>query len=937
MKKTLLSFCMLLFVACTTEKFDPTDIWNNINSLDKRVTELEELCQQMNTNIGSLQTIVSAIEKQDYIKNVSPVSEGGTVIGYTITFAHSGTVTIYHGKDGAKGETGDKGEKGDKGETGAVGPQGPQGEQGEKGEAGETPVIGVAKDTDGVYYWTLNGSWLVDESGSKIPTTGKGGVQGETGVTGPQGATGATGPQGPQGEQGETGATGPQGPQGEAGKDGITPQLKIEDGRWLVSYDNGRSWVDVGQATGDQGPQGETGATGPQGPQGEQGDQGVQGPQGNPGVSGDSMFTDINYSNSDYVLFVLSNGQQFKIPTWSAFEELKKECEQMNANIQALQTVVAALQNNDYVTSVTPIYDGAAEIGYIINFSKGGKATIYHGRDGEKGDTGAVGPQGEQGEKGEAGETPVIGVAKDTDGVYYWTLNGGWLVDEVGNKIPTTGKDGAQGETGATGPQGDQGVTGPQGVQGETGKDGVTPQLKIEDGRWLVSYDSGQSWADVGQATGDQGPQGATGATGSQGPQGEQGIQGEPGKDGDSFFQSVATDNPDYVVITLIDGQQFKIPTWSAFESLKEQCEQMNTNIQALQTVVAALQNNDYVTSVTPIYDGVTEIGYVINFSKGGKATIYHGRDGEKGDTGAVGPQGPHGEQGEKGEAGETPVIGVAKDTDGVYYWTLNGSWLVDESSNKIPTTGKDGADGSQGATGSTGPQGPQGEQGETGATGPQGPQGEAGKDGITPQLKIEDGRWLISYDNGQSWVDVGQATGDQGPQGSQGETGTTGPQGPQGEQGIQGEPGKDGDSFFQSVTQDEDNVYMILADGTTLTVSKTPPPAATLVLTKTTGFTATFGGTIMKKSLDLKVTVYYSTTPDLTVYKNRGRVSVTEFSGEAFTLKLTGLGAETTYYYFTEVISNGTVKYSKVNSFRTGKADSYVDWEEGENVGGEI
>lgn len=338
--------------------------------------------------------------------------------------------------------------------------------------------------------------------------------------------------------------------------------------------------------------------------------------------------------------------------------------------------------------------------------------------------------------------------------------------------------------------------------------------------------------------------------------------------------------------------------------SLEEQCRRMNSNIEALQTIVAALQNNDYVTSVTPIYEGATEIGYVITFSKGGKATIYHGKDGAKGE------QGEKGEQGDKGEAGATPVIGVAKDTDGVYYWTLNGNWLVDEAGNKIPTTGKDGADGVQG---------------ETGATGPQGPQGEAGKDGITPQLKIENGRWLVSYDNGQSWVDVGQATGDQGPQGEQGE------------QGIQGEAGKNGDSFFQSVTQDEDNVYLTLADGTILTISKTPPPAATLVLDKTTGFTATFNGTVVKKSLDLKVTVYYSTVSNLTIYKNKGKVSVTEFNGDSFVLKLTGLAAETTYYYFTEIISNGTVKYSDISSFQTGKADSYVDWEEGENVGGDI
>jgi hypothetical protein len=214
------------------------------------------------------------------------------------------------------------------------------------------------------------------------------------------------------------------------------------------------------------------------------------------------------------------------------------------------------------------------------------------------------------------------------------------------------------------------------------------------------------------------------------------------------------------------------------------------------------------------------------------------------------------------------------------------------------------------------GTDGAKGEQGETGPQGPQGEQGVAGVDGITPQLKIENGKWYISYDKGASWEDVGQATGDQGPQ---------------------GEAGQDGDSFFQSVTQDEENVYLTLADGTKFSVPKTPSAAAVLTLANTTGFTATFNGTVIRSSLDLKVTVYYSTTPDLTVYKNKGKASVTEFSGDSFTLKLSGLGAETTYYYFTEVISNGTVKYSTVNTFRTGKADSYVDWEEGDHVGGEI
>ena len=598
---------------------------------------------------------------------------------------------------------------------------------------------------------------------------------------------------------------------------------------------------------------------------------------------------------------------------------LEKMCREMNTNIGSLQSIVYAIQNNDYISSVVPIYEGGNEVGYIINFTKSGKVTIYHGKDGAKGDKGETGDKGDKGEQGEAGvdgQTPVIGIKQDTDGIYYWTLNGSWLLSD-GQKVKAVGTDGAKGEQGEAGPQG------PQGEQGIAGIDGITPQLKIVDGRWFISYDKGVTWEDVGQATGDQGPQGDKGdqgdqgETGPQGPQGEQGVQGEqgkPGVSGDSMFTDINYSNNDYVIFTLSNGEQFKIPTWSAFEALKKECEQMNANIVALQTVVSALENKDYVTGVTPIYEGVNEIGYIINFSKSGKVTIYHGKDGEKGEQGDKGETGDKGDKGEAGVDGQTPVIGIKQDTDGIYYWTLNGSWLLSDG-QKVKAVGTDGA---------------KGEQGETGPQGPQGEQGVAGVAGITPQLKIENGKWYISYDKGTSWEEVGQATGDQGPQGDKGDQGETGPQGPQ------GEAGQDGDSFFQSVTEDEENVYLTHADGTEYSVPKTPAVAAALTLANTTGFTATFNGTVIRSSLDLKVTVYYSTTPDLTVYKNRGMVSVTEFSGEAFTLKLTGLGAETTYYYFTEVISNGTVKYSKVDSFRTGKADSYVDWEEGDHVSGE-
>ena len=117
------------------------------------------------------------------------------------------------------------------------------------------------------------------------------------------------------------------------------------------------------------------------------------------------MFSDIDYSSSkDYVVFILGNGIEIKIPTWYAYETLQAQCEKMNQNIAALQAIVNALQNNDYITGISPIYDGTEEIGYVITFSKSGKVTIYHGQDGKDGQNGVDGAPGQDGQDG----APVI-------------------------------------------------------------------------------------------------------------------------------------------------------------------------------------------------------------------------------------------------------------------------------------------------------------------------------------------------------------------------------------------------------------------------------------------------------------------------------------------------------------------------------------------------
>lgn len=313
---------------------------------------------------------------------------------------------------------------------------------------------------------------------------------------------------------------------------------------------------------------------------------------------------------------------------------------------------------------------------------------------------------------------------------------------------------------------------------------------------------------------------------------------------------------------------------------LEQLCQQMNTNISSLQTIVSALQNNDYVTGVVPVTEGGKTVGYTISFTKSQPVTIYHGKDGVDGKNGTDGKDGQNGADGKDGKS-YVPVIGVRQDTDRVYYWTLDGKWLVDGSGNKVKAEGRDGkngADGKDGLNGSDGRDGSDGKNGQDGADGKDGANGADGRDGITPVLKIEDNYWLISYDNGGSWTKLGKATGENGRDGVDGKDGkdgengrdgvdgkdgkdgengrdgvngkdginpllqivdgywyasydngstwqelgkATGADGKDGHDGINGADGRDGDSFFQDVTQDDSKVHFILADGTVITLPK--------------------------------------------------------------------------------------------------------------------
>lgn len=161
--------------------------------------------------------------------------------------------------------------------TNIIGPQGPE---------GKTPVLGLLKKGD-LYYLTVNGEPLKDpETEENVPVQGP---KGDTGDTGPKGADGKT----PvfKIENGNwmlsydnnkwenlgkaVGEDGVNGKDGKNGKDGITPYLRIENGRWMLSMDNQSSWKDIGQATGARGPEGRPGIDGRNGRDGKDGEDGI--------------------------------------------------------------------------------------------------------------------------------------------------------------------------------------------------------------------------------------------------------------------------------------------------------------------------------------------------------------------------------------------------------------------------------------------------------------------------------------------------------------------------------------------------------------------------------------------------------------------------------------------------------------------------------------
>ena len=204
-------------------------IWEELDELDNRVTALEEIVKKTNSDIAAIQTILNAIQNNVFVTNVITTPDG-----YTIQFSDGTSATISNGTDGADANT---------------------------------PVISVKQDTDGNYYWTINGEWLIVD-GERVRANGH------------------------DGQNGQDGQDGQDGEDGQDGQDAVAPQVRINEDtkEWEISTDGGLTWVSTGVIA-----------------------EGQDGENGSVIVEGETLFQSIDYTNEDYVIFTLADGTVLKV------------------------------------------------------------------------------------------------------------------------------------------------------------------------------------------------------------------------------------------------------------------------------------------------------------------------------------------------------------------------------------------------------------------------------------------------------------------------------------------------------------------------------------------------------------------------------------------------------------------------------------------------
>ena len=160
---------------------------------------------------------------------------------------------------------------------------------------------------------------------------------------------------------------------------------------------------------------------------------------------------------------------------------------------------------------------------------------------------------------------------------------------------------------------------------------------------------------------------------------------------------------------TRLDGLELRA------SRLEERCKRLNSNIATLQGLAEISQEYDRIASLEEVVEDGVVTGYKVHFVFHSPLTLHLGRNGLDGKDGV---DGTPGKDGDPGKDGVVPVVGV-ETVAGVRYWTLDGQPLLDKDGNRIPLVVTGGSV----------------------------------KDGITPRLKIDGGKWYYSIDEGLTWT----------------------------------------------------------------------------------------------------------------------------------------------------------------------------------------
>lgn len=211
-KSSIILLWAFLGLASCTPAYDDSSIQDEIAALKKRMTEIEGKIKNINSDISVLQDLVAAVQTGKQIVSAKQVTKDGETF-WELVFSDKSVITIRNGKDGKDGKDGQDGQDGQDGKDG---------KDGQDGKDGKSPVVGVKQYKDGLWYWTIDGEWMLDGNGNMILASAVNGKDGQD------------------------------------GQDGVTPQLKVENGFWWVSYDKGSTWIKLYAysegSSGDSGP-----------------------------------------------------------------------------------------------------------------------------------------------------------------------------------------------------------------------------------------------------------------------------------------------------------------------------------------------------------------------------------------------------------------------------------------------------------------------------------------------------------------------------------------------------------------------------------------------------------------------------------------------------------------------------------------------------------